>query len=222
MLSDFLHLSKYFGLAGCLIIVMAIGVTSAFYLGRQKERYSILNHFISELGEKGISAKAQIFNGGLILGGLALLPFVVGLGLSLHSVWGKLALVSGLGMAGACIAVGLFPMNNLAPHVVAATSFFRLGLGTVLLFCIAVFAQPADDMGVPLATNIPAGLAVLAYAGMLALVARQTIHGETVGEVMNTASLVNRPRVWLLPVLEWSVLAATLLWVVGVGLSASA
>jgi hypothetical membrane protein len=221
MTSRLLDVYCSFGLAGCAVILAAIGIASAFYLGRQKERYSILNHFISELGEVGVSPKARVFNGGLILGGLTLLPFVVGLGLSLGGPWGMLALVVGLGMAGGCIAVGLFPMNNLAAHVVAAQSFFRLGLGTVLLFGIATFAQPAEKIVVPLATNVLSGLAVLAYAGLLGLAGRQSIRGKTLDEVMNTAALVDRPRFWLLPVLEWSILITTLLWVLAVVLTAS-
>jgi hypothetical protein len=215
------HLFGYFGLAGCLIILAAIGVASAFYVGRQKERYSILNHFISELGEKGISPKARVFNGGLFAGGLTLMPFVFGLGWSLDNVWAKLALAAGLGMAGACIAVGIFPMNKLAPHVVAAQSFFRLGLGTILLFGIAVFAQPADKIVVPVTINLLGGLAVLAYAVLIGLTARQSVEGQTLDEIMNTSALVDRPRFWLLPVLEWSVLFTTLLWVLVVALTVS-
>lgn len=219
MLIEFLHLFRYFGLAGSLIIVAAIGFASAFYAGRQKERYSILNHFISELGESGVSRKAHVFNGGLIAGGLSLLPFVVGLGLSLGSLWGKLALIAGLGMAGACIAVGIFPMNRLAQHVVAAQAFFRLGLVAILLFSIAVFAQPADNAVVPPATNILGGLVVLAYAAFLGLAARESVKGETMDELMNTAVLLDRPRIWLLPMLEWSVLFTTILWVLGMALA---
>jgi hypothetical protein len=40
-------------------------------------------------------------------------------------------------------------------------------------------------------------------------------------EIMNTSALVDRPLFWLLPVLEWSILFTTLLWVLVVALTVS-
>ncbi|MBN1139693.1 MAG: DUF998 domain-containing protein [Anaerolineae bacterium] len=219
MFTEFLHRYRYPGLAGTLIILAATGLTAVFYAGRQRERYSPLNHFVSELGELGVSRLAWLFNGGLILGGVAFMPFLVGLGLSLNSVWGTLGMLAGLGASGACVAVGLLPMNRLAPHTKAAMTFFRLGLVTVLLFGIAIFAQPAGERAVPLAANLFGGLTALAYAAFLVFAGHKPAAGQARQALDPAAFFERRPRFWLLAMLEWAVFIATMLWFLGVALT---
>jgi hypothetical membrane protein len=71
----------FFGLAGSLLIVITMLSAGWVYRGKQDEKYSVFNHFISELGEMGVSKAAPAFNWGLILSGLILIPFVVGMGM---------------------------------------------------------------------------------------------------------------------------------------------
>lgn len=115
---------RFFGLAGCLVIIAAMVFTAAGYSGRKQEKYSALNHYISELGEAGISGRAWAFNYGLIVGGLLLIPFIIGFGIYLNNLWAVLAIVSGVWAAVSCVLVGVFPMNNLNPHIKAAVSYF--------------------------------------------------------------------------------------------------
>src|SRR3989304_4746513 len=61
-------------LAGALSAILGSLTAAAAYRGRQGETYSLLNHFISELGEAGVSRLAWVFNLGLILCGLCLVP----------------------------------------------------------------------------------------------------------------------------------------------------
>ncbi len=220
MLLEFMRLYRYFGLAGSLIILIAAGLAAVFYVGRQQERYSILNHFISELGERGVSRMAYLFNGGLIIGGLTFIPFMIGLSLSLGSLWGKLGLLAGLGTSGACIAIGFLPMNRLEPHTQAAMMFFRLGLATVSLFSVAIAAQPAGKIVVPHTANIFGGLAVLAYASFLILLAQKPVVDEA-SDALSPPALDERPRLWLLAVLEWAIFFTTLVWFLGVALTLS-
>ena len=46
---------RYFGIAGSLVIFLAVLRSMAAYAGKRREEYSLLNHFISELGEEGVS-----------------------------------------------------------------------------------------------------------------------------------------------------------------------
>ena len=218
MNSNLLHLSRYSGIAGISIIAGATIITALFYSGRKHERFSMLNHFISELGEQGVSRLAPVFNSGLIVGGVTLIPFIIGVGLSLDSIWAKLGALAGIGAALGCAAVGIFPMNRLAPHAKAAFTFFRLGLGTILLFGIAIFAQPAGNRIVPLSANIFGALAVLSYAAFLILVTRKTMPHET-AEALNPEAISERPRVWHLVILEWAIFLTTHLWFLGVALT---
>ena len=67
------------GAAGAGIILAGSLVAALFYRGRLGEAYNPLNHFVSELGEVGISAAAWAFNGGLLIGGVLLVVFLLGL-----------------------------------------------------------------------------------------------------------------------------------------------
>ena len=80
--------SSYIGQAGVLILLLSALMPAAFYIGRENETYSFLNHFISELGEIGVSPFAYIFNGGLILGGICISSFMLGLAIHIGGSWG--------------------------------------------------------------------------------------------------------------------------------------
>ena len=80
--------SSYIGQAGICIILLSALIAAASYVGKQNETYSFLNHFISELGEIGVSPLAHIFNGGLILGGLLTSFFMLGLATHISGNWG--------------------------------------------------------------------------------------------------------------------------------------
>jgi hypothetical membrane protein len=131
------------GAAGAGIIFAGSLIAALFYRGRLGEAYNPLNHFVSELGEVGISAAAWAFNGGLLIGGVMLVVFLVALGRRIGGWLG--ALFGAVGLAcGVCgTAVGAVPMNDLLPHIFWARSFFNLGLGTMLFFSvIALLGRP--------------------------------------------------------------------------------
>ena len=168
------------------------------YRGKRGERYSLFNHFISELGEVGVSKAARFFNTGLILGGLVLLPYIIGLGMKFGSLLGWLGTAAGiiavLGVAG----VGVFPMNNLKPHVLAAMTYFRAGLVMVLFFGLAILFQPAGKAVIPPAANLLSLLAFLAYGAFLAL-PRLRKKEQRPAELLDPEQTPERPRVWALP-----------------------
>ena len=162
-----IHDYTLFGLFGSLLILLSMIISGLVYRGKQGENYSVLNHFISELGEVGVSRFSWLFNFGLIAGGLVLMPFLAGMGLALASIWGKLALIMGILTALSCIAVGIFPMNHIQLHTWAAIAYFRTGLVTVLLFSVAVFYQPSEFEIIPKLSNLAGLFSVLCYATFL-------------------------------------------------------
>ena len=76
---------QHFGWMGSLVILLGSLLSGLVYSGKSSEKYSILNHYISELGEIGVAKRAWAFNTGMIVGGTLFLPFIAGLGLSLSS-----------------------------------------------------------------------------------------------------------------------------------------
>jgi len=197
------------GLLGAGIILTAASVTAIAYRGSKGEAYCPLNHFISELGQRGVSELAPVFNTGLIAGGICIALFMLGLGLDLKkiSVWAA----SGVGMAAgiACSLVGVFPMNEMTVHVRVALAFFRGGLIAVLMFTLIILFDRRRKISRWMA--IPGLVTVLAFSTFLYL-----------PDILEPGSGANlavpdvRPAFWLNPFLEWLVFFTVLAWILSV------
>lgn len=203
---------KVFGLTGTSLIIVAVAISALRYTGPRSERYSLLNHFISELGEVGVSPAARVFNTGLAAGGLLLLPFMVGLGIAFQNVWGWLGMLAGVISSLGVAAVGLYPMNHLAPHTRAAMTFFRGGLVMVIFFALAIVFQSSPV--IPPTANLLSLAAALSYGSFLLVLGTPSRRGEAqAGDALNPLALPDRPRVWRVAVLEWLVFFATVAWI---------
>jgi hypothetical membrane protein len=209
-----LNLFTIFGLVGSAFILLAVIFPALVYRGKRGESYSLLNHFISELGELGVSKGARVFNLGLILGGLSLLPYIFWLGTLFQSILGWLGAVSGaIAMLGVA-AVGVFPMNNLKPHGRAAMTFFRGGLLMVIFFGLAILFQPAGQVLVPKLANLLSILAVGAYSSFLYLLTGPN-KDKSQWDNLDPQKNPDRPSFWMLPFLEWLVFFTTTFWLFG-------
>lgn len=205
--------ASFLGVAGGVIVTLVAVIVGLSYSGKHGESYSVLNHFISELGERGVSRNAALFNVGLFTGGILFIPFCVGLGMRLGSWVAWIATAAGALAGGFCAAVGVFPMNTLAIHTFVAMWFFRLGLVTTLLFGFAILFQ--RQTRISRWASLFSLVAVAAFAGFLILAPRM---GATGSGPLDPSFYENRPRIWILPLAEWGVFAATILWFLGVGL----
>jgi hypothetical membrane protein len=206
-----------FGVLGCVLICLSVLISALAYRGAQQERYSLLNHFVSELGEKGVSVRARIFNVGLIVSGLLMLPFILGLGARLPSIWGTLGTAAGVVTALACAAVGLFPMNHLPSHIAAAMTFFRAGLVMIVLFSVAILVQPDGQIQVARSALIFSALASVSYISFLVMV-RGGSALDRVGEPAPAETRPPRPRFYALSLVEWGIFFSTVFWLLAVAL----
>ena len=207
----FMEFYPYLGWAGSLTILVCSLVAAAAYRGKEGERYSIGRHFVSELGELGVSRLARVFNRGLIIGSFLFLLMMPGVGMSLGSVWGYIGTAAGMIAALGCFFVGIFPMNFMKQHAAAAMTYFRAGLATVILFSIAIVLQPAEARVIPLYSLIISGLAMVAYTSFLI---RAGNFGKKYQQsnALDTSEMKVRPRFWWMPFLEWMVVIFTILW----------
>ncbi len=202
-----------FGMAGSIVLLACVLVPMFVYVGRAGQRYSPLNHFISELGEVDVSRLAPVFNIGLVTAGALYVPFVLGLGASVGGWWAAAGTVVGLVSAVSVAGVGVFPMNNLPPHIAAAMTFFRTGLATVLLFGIAIQRQRAERRVVDRRANVAGVAAALAYAAFLVVIQVRPDGGSD----FHSGLPAIRPAVWPSAVLEWSILVGMVAWFFVVG-----
>lgn len=210
MIEWFLEFYPILGWAGSLVILVSSFIAALAYRGKQGECFTISTHFVSELGEVGVSRLAWLFNGGLIVGSFIFLWMMPGVGLSLDNIWGYLGSAVGMIAAVGCLFVGVFPMNNIKPHIKAAMTYFRAGLATVLLFSIAILVQPADARVIPLYSLVIGILAFASYFSFLIHLGKATRQKDS--SVLDTSSISNRPRFWWMPFLEWMVVIFTILW----------
>lgn len=195
------------GLSGLVVIGIALFVPASVYVGRAGEPYSPLNHFISELGEVGVSRLAWVFNAGLVVSGVLLGLLLAVIGWRLESrrarVGGVFGGIAGVGVVG----VGLTPMNDLIPHLQWAFVFFWGGMAALVLSTSALWR----DQG----RHLPRWLARVGFASALVFVvflAHPFVVGPPDRRMLDPASGVARPIIWDHAVLEWLVLLAVLVF----------
>lgn len=196
------------GLAGPAIMLIGTLLAAAAYQGKKGESYSPLNHFISELGEVGVSREAAVFNDCLIAGGIVLAAFMLALGAYVGSACGYLAGAVGAWSGLSCSAVGLVPMNDLLPHIHVANSFFYCGLAAVGIFTLAILhdrrRQISKWMVIP---------SVITFASFAAFLSSLHIPAIPQPRTLDPSSIV-RPEIWVLPIFEWLIFITVVGWVV--------
>lgn len=201
-----------FKLAGLVGVVMGlIGVTlpSLVYRGTKGEKYSFLNHYVSELGETAVSKLAWVFNLGMILGGICIVIASLSLGLILPGFWAKAGLILGVVTGLALSMVGVFPMNKVKNHTIAAVTFFRGGLLMVLFFSLAIVLQSGENPIVARSWGLVGMIPVLAFGVFLGLMWSADKENR---ETLETTEF-ERPRIWKLAISEWSIYFSFVLWI---------
>jgi hypothetical membrane protein len=196
------------GMIGSALFVLASVVSAAAYSGTLGEAYSPLNHWVSELGEIGVSQLAAVFNAGLVIGGLSLAVFMSALGL-VHGgrlAWLYVPVSIIAGVSGAL--VGVFPMNQIDIHRLVALGFFNLGWICVGLASIAIWRRP--DARFARWLPLLGAVTVVLFIGFLAVYIPLLTYPDTDA---------SRPAMSVATTLEWLVLAGIIGWVLAASLS---
>ncbi len=194
------------GWLGAIAMAGASVAAAVVYTGRQGEAYSPLTHFISELGEPGVSELAPLFDVGLMVGGACLAVFMIGLAAHVPGFYryGIAIFGAAAGVAGAL--VGVFPMDHRDIHGLVALTFFQTAWIAVGIFTLYVLVRGPARF--PRWLAIPGAATVLAFVGFLLDYRVESTAG---GAALETPAV--RPDPWALPTLEWATLVTIVLWV---------
>ncbi len=199
------------GIVGVAALGLACLVAASGFRGTTGEIYSPFNHFISELGEGGVSSLAVVFDVGVMLGGLSFAIFILGVARTRGGVLGAIVGLTGLGAGVGGALVGVFPMNELGTHVLAALAFFALSPVSVGLASIAILRRPEP--------RLPRVAGIVGIASAIVFVAFLLVAFSPLGTDATLARPSDRPALWHLPILEWAALASLVAWVLVAGLA---
>jgi hypothetical protein len=199
-------------LVGVGAAVLLAVITGLAYTGTDGEAYSPLNHTVSELGERGVSELALAFNVALIVGGACIAVYMLSI------VWrattraerglGLLGFAAGVAMA----SVGLFPVDDLAPHIAAAAMAFLL-----VLLASAWFALWALRGAAPYPRWLGWFAAWIALVMILFFSLPGLLQPEYSFETEFSAA-TPRPDVLLNSVLEWLAIGSAWVWIAGLAI----
>jgi hypothetical membrane protein len=202
----------YLAFSGTLLILIGVLISIFPFRDRAGERYSLLNHFISELGEKGISKAAWGFNTAMIISGWLYLPLMIMIGVKLASVPGWIGASFGVVACVAASLVGVFSMDRLNRHRKAAMTFFHSGLWCILFFTLAIFSQPVGGRRIPLGLNIVGLLAIASFGSFLLTVYSKPNNVSQPNYILDPNAPPERPKVWRTAILEWCIFFTIQAW----------
>ena len=202
------------GVLGPLTIAVGMLVSGLTYVGVEGQAYNPLNHFVSELGEVGVSDWAIAFNLGLVIGGIFNTIFMVYLASQIRH-WVRYP----LGMVGVVATVcgglvGIFPMNNLGPHILVALTFFDLGMVMAFLYSVVFLFKNIHPF--PRWMAVPGFINALSFA--LFNNFPPAFEAELDFQDGMAGMLQNRPDLIPLALLEWVVVLGILIWVLILGI----
>ena len=199
---------------GATVIVLSSLITAYFYQGRTNERYNFANHYVSELGEIGVSNIPFIFNGGLMIGALLLTIFMIGIAWLMPKwiglIFAGLALVTGI----SGFFVGVYPMSNLSPHLTAAMTFFNTAQFAMLVFTIYVLFSKAPWFSKKLA--VPGFITFIFFVIFLNM--PSALNGDVDFKTAMRNQLYNRPNIIPLALFEWLIIAGLMAWIIATSL----
>lgn len=189
-----------FGIAGVAVTLAGFLVAAAGFQGLAGEGYSLLNHFVSELGVTSISQAGVAFNIGLIGGGACFLAFIW---MARDVIRTRAGVTLGIIAAVGCLLVGVFPAEPglLLYHAVAAFTFFFGGMLAVLAFTIAIIK--GKGVVLPKAFAIPGLVVVAIYVAFLVEVFGSMAAGGGSNLVSFEDFMLDRPAFVASAFLEW-------------------
>ena len=202
------------GVLGSLLICLGIMISALGYVGVEGQNFNLLNHFVSELGEIGVSDLAIAFNLALAVAGIFNTAFLAWLPFQFKG-WVRYPLLL-VGVLAAVFGalVGIFPMNALGRHLFVALAFFDLGLLTAFVYSLVILFGKGHSL--PRWLAIPGLLNTVSFL-IFTNFPSQFEEGIDFQEGMG-GLLANRPDFIPLALMEWIVILGVVAWILTLGI----
>jgi hypothetical membrane protein len=202
------------GLCALVFIEGGVALSLRGFSGMKQERYSILNHFVSEGGDRRFAPHKTLFAIALIVGGVMFAPFTIGIALILPRIPAILIGVDGVFCSVSCCLVGIFPEDKEKMHFSVAACFF-VGMGVLLLLLVVTYFFGLLGM-FPAWVIVPSLVTLVLFVAFIV---------DTLSIPKWELDLTNRPwdsdpehrpngrpRFWRNPFLEWCSFIALAVW----------
>lgn len=203
-----------FGITGSLIILIALVVPQFAFQNHEGEKYSVGNHFISELGWIGVSKYALVFNINLIIAGILFTVFIYGLTLQFNGFWGKLTTIFGLTSSLGCTLVGIYQLQTgvtpITSHLLAAMFFFTNALLAILTSTFMILSQKQKFKTVSKLSCIPNLMILCLFASLLTI---DFSNDVLIYIDLKNMKIINRPHLWSAPIIEWAIVLSILAYI---------
>ena len=190
---------------GVVTVVTGLSLGIIAYDNSNTVTYSLLNHFVSELGWAKMSSGAWIFNLSIAIAGVMFIPLLWEMGRHLGTRLGWVTTAIGIGTAVTGSLIGMVPMDRIGPHVAVACFYFWGLLFMAIMFAAAIWFSPVRQQA--------KGPLLISFAlFVLCLVFGMAPKGSLARAAINIGTF-KRPDVWNLAIMEWSVVILTVFWV---------
>lgn len=212
------------GILGFIFTVIATTVPQIVFRNPEGERFSMLNHFISELGWVGVSEWAWIFNAGFITAGPFFAIYLIGLCRQHQGRWARWTRTSGIAAALSLSLVGLCPLRDdivgIIAHLIAACSIGTSSWIFINCFLMMTFKDQFRVLPKVFFISILVFGVLCLIGGVICLIGELRIRSMDNFSPhfdFQAIRIVDRPDPWIMPIMEWFSGTSTLF---AVGLSA--
>jgi hypothetical membrane protein len=197
-------------LIGSIIIMIGLTIPQIFFTGFNDEPYSLLNHFVSELGWIYVSELALFFNICLFIGGILIIPFMIYLRSIIKHNLMKLGSLVGMLSAIGCCFVAIFPMDIelLSEHALFATIFFVGSATMMVLFSLSILREKEKTF--PRHFALIGVIVAFLNISLVIIDSNDPLFNMIEFNVQEYLISNIRPDFWLIAFIEWLIVLTTL------------
>jgi len=196
------------GYLGLAVFVGGLLWTAAHFTNTDGTAFNPLRNFVSELGSERASPMAAVFSASILTSSLLFFPLVCVLAAQLSPRLRRYAIATAIISLIGCVTVSFASMEHLKPHLAGSLLFFGGWLATSFLFTVGLWHRHGFRHAPALIfTGLLAALSAAIFLTVLIIALIGFLNGA-----FQIPKNFQRPAVWDIAVLEWTVVFCFLLW----------